>query len=128
MTDDYTAFPKKVRITSEGDETYPWVIDGYDPDSGDYTEDVWSFETWEQARSAIGPFVDYTRTHGVTWPWDVRPRTVDLGRVIDTARDLLSDGSNPEYDRALVELLSDLIPAPHDRARLIARHALGLEP
>lgn len=183
--DNYTAHPTKVRISCDWDSDHPWALDGWNPHTGYYTEDVWSFETWAQAVDAIRPFVEYTTRHGITWPWTItappppvrvdryavndaltalathtgvalddatlndlthhvsdvletqekwRSRSITLGRIIDTARDLITDGQdsavteaeNPEYVRALVELITDVTGMPHDTGRDLVRLALRL--
>lgn len=52
---------------------------------------------------------------------------ISINRLLATARDLTADsvGDNPEYDRALVELTSDLLGIDSD-LRYLVRHALGV--
>lgn len=54
----------------------------------------------------------------------------DLTALLSAARDLASDGTNPEYDRALVELVCSFMPDREDdtRAWVKARVLPGAPP
>ncbi len=61
-------------------------------------------------------------SHGQLWP------VIALERLITLARDLSSDDDNPEYDRALVELITQYSDASlPDNAPLVAA-AIGVRP
>jgi hypothetical protein len=76
----------------------------------------------------------YELDDGIDWeacPGCVTYREQDLtpeqGRLIENARGLLSDpGTNPEYERALVELIIDACGWPSDVYRPIVRRFLDL--
>lgn len=126
MSDGYTTHPTKVRITHDDYDTdYPWVVDGHNPHTGEYTEAVCTYRTWEEAISQIPVFVEASAREGVIWPWS---RTFTIGRALDAARALMpeAEADNPEYVRALVELLTDITGLPHDTGRDLVRLALRL--
>lgn len=53
--------------------------------------------------------------------------TVRVGDLITLASDLKSDGENPEYDRALVELVSDVVySCGDDHTRAEVERAIGI--
>jgi hypothetical protein len=99
---------------------YPWQIQWTGQPFGDDTGlaciDGGSYATWTEAHAAAR-------------------RVASVTRLLVTARDLTEHdprGANREYDRALVELLCDLIPAQEtgdvsdeDKADTISRFVTG---
>lgn len=60
--DDYTTAPEIIRIHNEGDG---WVIDGA-TNSGRYTQDVFKFDTLEEAAENVPAFIKYLKSLGYT--------------------------------------------------------------
>lgn len=123
--ENYTVNPVKLRITSEGTTATPWVLDGYDPASGDYTEEVWDFPEWQDAVNAMPRFVAYTRSHhGVRWPWDdngpPEDRTADM--LLKAADSLVGSLTAPEYIRALRDLISVVVGLPEEDVLEVTAH------
>jgi hypothetical protein len=74
--DGYTSQPTHIRVYREdtGDE-YVWHLDGADND-GNYTVEVRTYETMQQALDSIPLFVADSTFDGVEWRWDVTRKTV----------------------------------------------------
>lgn len=63
--EDYTSSPTWLRVYEEGDEDFPWMLDGFSRDGG-YTEDVRTFRTLEEALAFIPDFVQ-SNIDTLTW-------------------------------------------------------------
>lgn len=63
--DGYTTRPTHLRVFSDGGE---WFVDGA-ADEG-YTESCWSFDSFEEALTALPEFVQNNEAHnGVKFDW-----------------------------------------------------------
>lgn len=61
VCDGYTSMPTKLRIVRQGDDECPWVLDAWDPQTGHYSVEVWTFETFGQCVASIPDFVATVR-------------------------------------------------------------------
>lgn len=64
--DAYTDEPTHIRIFSDGRE---WFVDGAD-DEGNYTEQCWSYASFDEAGADVENFIKNTATYShVAWKW-----------------------------------------------------------
>lgn len=83
MKSDYTTEPKVIRISEEYGN---WSIDGFDPDTGKFTEDVWDYGSQDIAISNISVFIEdiYEYGHKFNWPTD---RAFQVGQRVYLTED-----------------------------------------
>lgn len=83
MEFDYTTEPKVIRID---EESGMWSIDGYDPDTDKYTEDVWDYYTQDEAIAKIEDFIKdiYGYGYKFNWPTD---RAFQVGQRVYLTED-----------------------------------------
>lgn len=66
---DYTDQPSKIRIYSDchlPGKVYEWFIEGIDK-TGRFTEDCWSYDSFEEAVADLKRFVETTARYGIRW-------------------------------------------------------------
>lgn len=71
--DDYTDTVTHLRIFDEGDG---WVIDGAD-DAGKYTQELFKYDTREEALKHVEEFKEYLQTEGYTLPDEIALKEED---------------------------------------------------